>query len=332
MRKLIFAITLCLSFVTTQAHAQALRVVEVSAPTINCIFDPTCRVAVNDSSETIPIPTDGSNFLQSRTFRGQPGSAAAGLHVYQYRIDLRRASGILYVPCLQSLSIDFGPIMSGLDLDGNGRDGDEVFVITRGGLGSVGLASAEKTGSTITFQFSSPVCAGGRPGDGQSTFFFGLVSSNAPAGTPATILETTGRTYEAQARAARLRDPLRQEIRKGAEVEKPIPNQSRGRLPEVNEAVVKRLTPQPCVDRGGQVTVFGSGFGELQRGRVVELGGHGLGVLLGVRSWSDTRITAIVPDDRRIEYGQWYYIGLQNEDRHWISNISRTINICRQLQ
>jgi hypothetical protein len=63
----------------------------------------------------------------------------------------------------------------------------------------------------------------------------------------------------------------------------------------------------------------------------VELGGHGIGIILDVRSWSNNLITAVVPDDPRIQSGQWYYIGLQDENRHWISNISRTINICRGL-
>jgi hypothetical protein len=85
------------------------------------------------------------------------------------------------------------------------------------------------------------------------------------------------------------------------------------------------------VDRGGTVTIYGSNFGPQQGTRVVELGGHGIGVLLHVTSWSDTQITAIVPNDRRIEFGQWYYIGLQNQERHWITNISRTINICREI-
>jgi hypothetical protein len=69
----------------------------------------------------------------------------------------------------------------------------------------------------------------------------------------------------------------------------------------------------------------------VQGDRVVELGGHGIGILLRVTSWSDTEITVIVPNDPRIEFSQWYYIGLQDRDRHWISNISRTITICRQF-
>ncbi|MGZ5483170.1 MAG: hypothetical protein ACXWID_14435, partial [Pyrinomonadaceae bacterium] len=55
-------------------------------------------------------------------------------------------------------------------------------------------------------------------------------------------------------------------------------------------AQIDRLGPTPCVDRGGTVTIYGSGFGA-QGDRFVELGGHGIGILLHVTSWSDTQIT-----------------------------------------
>ncbi len=390
MRQLIQRILLGLVVIglsLTAAQADDLKRVEVSAPAINCLFDPTCRVVVTDSTDTIPIPASKSGVLQSRTFRGRPGTPAAGLYVYEYRIDLRGARGILYPPCLNSMTVDFGPIVRSLDFDGDGSS-DEVFVVTRGGLGNVGLVSADKSGNRITFNFN--VCTGGGADEGQSTFFFGLVSTNSPIQTTASILESrTGKTYQTQVRVPRLKDPLQREIhqgdrvdeavdiknrrkdlkvkdplqretRQGKRVDEAVDSQKRrkgataedalqreirqgDRVDEAidirkrkganaDKAVVDRISPQPCVERGSQVTVYGSGFGRQPDGRVLELGGHGIGVLLQVISWSDTRITALVPDENRIERGQWYYIGLQNQDRHWISNISRTVNICRALQ
>jgi hypothetical protein len=309
-----------------------LRVVEVNAPAVNCLFDPACRVAATDSTGSIPIPASGTSVLQSRTFRGRPGSPADGLHLYQYRVDLRRAAGVTRVPCLNSLRVEFGPAVRTLDLDGDGEDGDEVFVITRGGAGSVGIASAERAGQAITFQFSAPVCAGARPGSGQSTFFLGLVSADAPGNTTASVIETNGKTYTAKARGPVHKVPIPQGIKGDAQLGRHQTLQNRAAAAGGDDAVIDRLAPKPCVDRGGQVTVEGLRFGRQQDSRLLELGGHGIGVGLRVASWSDTRITAIVPDDPRIEYGQWYYIGLQNRDRQWISNISRTITICRRLQ
>jgi hypothetical protein len=100
----------------------------------------------------------------------------------------------------------------------------------------------------------------------------------------------------------------------------------------VYPAEVARLRPTPCVDRGGTVTIEGEGFGRRQGSRRAVLGGHGISVTLRITSWSNARISAVLPDDERIDYGQWYYIGIQDENGHWISNLSRTITICRGLE
>jgi hypothetical protein len=199
MSKLTVVLIFILAFTTS--CITPLKVVNVGAPSINCVFDPSCTVTVTDTTDTIPIPAGGTNFLQSRTFVGKPSSPANGLYAYEYRIDLRNAIGITYIPCISSMKIEFGPVVSTLDYDSDGVTGDQVYVVTSGGLGSVGLASAEKDGDDVTFNFSLPVCAGGHPGDGQSTFFFGLVSTQPPRSITATVKETTGTVYDVQARA-----------------------------------------------------------------------------------------------------------------------------------
>ena len=191
---LIFVLSFSTSCITP------LKVVNVGAPVINCVFDPSCTVTVSDTTDTIPIPAGGTNFLQSRTFVGSPGSPANSLYAHEYRIDLRNAIGITYIPCISSMTIEFGPVVSTLDYDGDGVV-DQVYVVTSGGLGSIGLASVEKDGNNITFNFSPSVCAGGSPGTGQSTFFFGLVSTQSPRNVTATVRETTGSVYDVDARA-----------------------------------------------------------------------------------------------------------------------------------
>jgi hypothetical protein len=263
------------------------------------------------------------------------------LYAYIYRVDLRKADGILNIPCVTSLTINFGDMVQTLDFDGDGKKGDEVFVITRGGVGSIGLASATKKGNNITFNFADNVCASGGPGDGDSTFFFGLAARNRPLKMEVGLggLNTH---YKSEARAPRKKDPLAEELELGPsprpDVKNPEPNPGdpAGPLPPKMagngvEPVVRKLGPTPCVDRGGIAYVYGYNFGPRQGSRVVELGGHGIGILLQVRSWSNNLITAVVPNDARIQRGQWYYIGLQDENRLWLSNISRTINICGGL-
>jgi hypothetical protein len=99
-------ITVVLIFVLvfTTSCITPLKVVNVGAPSINCVFDPLCTVTVTDTTDTIPIPAGGTNFLQSRTFVGKPGAPANGLYAYEYRIDLRNAIGITYIPLYRAFA------------------------------------------------------------------------------------------------------------------------------------------------------------------------------------------------------------------------------------
>ena len=59
------------------AQAQPLKVVEVNAPKVNCVFQTDCNIPVTDSTGNIspPFPADsGTAWLQSRTFAGEPGA------------------------------------------------------------------------------------------------------------------------------------------------------------------------------------------------------------------------------------------------------------------
>lgn len=160
-------------------EAAPLSVVNVGFPAINCVFSTSCSVGVTDSSGTIPLGgISGTALLQSRTFVGGVGSPAAGLNGYMYRVNLTSAVGIVNIPCITSLRVSFGPVVS-LQYNGIGPL-DQVFVATSGGIGTIGLASADLTANNVTFTFSSPVCAGGSPGTGDTTFFFGLTSTAAP--------------------------------------------------------------------------------------------------------------------------------------------------------
>ena len=57
------------------AHAAPLTMVNVGAPAINCVFDPSCKVVATDTIGRIPnsAPTSLGR-LQSRTWAGAPGA------------------------------------------------------------------------------------------------------------------------------------------------------------------------------------------------------------------------------------------------------------------
>ncbi len=185
------------------AAADPLTVVDVNAPAYQFVFSTSGSVVVQDTVDTFAISgAAGLARLQSRTTQGQAGAPAAGLYRYSYRLDLTNVYGILDVPCVTSLTLRFGSVVNTLDYNGDGVTGDEVFVVTSGGLGSVGLASATRSGSAVTFNFADGgVCAGSSPGTGESSFFFGLVSTTSPRYVTATVADTSSNAYTPQARA-----------------------------------------------------------------------------------------------------------------------------------
>jgi hypothetical protein len=172
--------TVALATTPTAATAASLSVVAVSAPAINCVFETDCTIVVTDSIGTIPVPNlaSGAARLQSRTFAGKAGAPAAGKTGYEYRVDLTTAVTNAEFSCVTDLAVDFGPVTK-LQYDSTGPT-DHVYVVTKGGLGKIGLFAAEQTGSIVTFTFNQPVCAGHSPNTGDTTFFFGLTSEFAP--------------------------------------------------------------------------------------------------------------------------------------------------------
>src|SRR5258707_9248088 len=117
MKKLLFAMLFC--FTPVVVTAAPLKVVNVNAPAINCVFNPTCTVTVNDTSDNIAMSTGGTGFLQSRTYKGAAGSPAAGLFSYEYRIDLRNAVGAVAISCIHLMTICFGPVVRSVDFCGS---------------------------------------------------------------------------------------------------------------------------------------------------------------------------------------------------------------------
>jgi len=166
------------------AHAQSLKVVEVNAPAINCVFQTDCRIPVADTTGNLLLPTldPGTAWLQSRTFAGEAGAPGAGTTGYEYRISLTQASG--NSECILGFNLNFGPHKQLPYKDSQLAD---VFVVTSGGLGTIGLKSAERFGDVIQFSLASPLCADGPPNIKRTTFFFGLAAAAPPMHVNATV-------------------------------------------------------------------------------------------------------------------------------------------------
>jgi hypothetical protein len=168
------------------AQATALKVVTVTAPDVNCVFDLSCKLTVTDTVGDIMIPgMAGKAYLQSRTFSGAPGAPGDGLTGYEYRLDFTQAVSQVDSSCVTDLTVNFGPLVQ-LQYNKVGPN-DDVYVVTKGGLGSIGLFSADMTDTKINFVFDQPVCAGVDGGKGQTTFFFGLASKGKPLDSTASV-------------------------------------------------------------------------------------------------------------------------------------------------
>ena len=192
-------LTLIICLVPLAAKAAPLKIVNVTAPAINCVFSTSCSVRVKDTKDDFDLSNGGKGILRTRTFKGADGSPAEGLFAYEYRLDLTDAVGTK-PSCVDWISLSFGPVVSTLDFGGPARP-DQVFVITNGGTGSIGLASAYQTRDTISFTFRSPVCSGTEKGKGASTYFWGLVSASDPENITALIHETSRATHVVKTRS-----------------------------------------------------------------------------------------------------------------------------------
>ena len=169
------------------AEAAPLNVVEVSFPAVNCVFNASCTITVSDSVGQILMPflaAPNTAWLQSRSFTGAPGTPAAGKTGYMYRISLTQAAG--FGECLLGFVINFGPITK-LPYKSGSPPADVFVGSLGGGLGTIGLVSAEQDGDIITFSLKSPLCLGSSPSNAATTYFIGLASATTPQATSATV-------------------------------------------------------------------------------------------------------------------------------------------------
>lgn len=158
--------------------AMALNVVNTSS-NVNCIFT-TAVPCTNYVTDHVSTYMGGAARLQSRINQATPGSTASGKWVYRYRIDMTQVAGITYPPYSDQLAIyNFGPVPA-FDYNFNGFATEHVFNVTVGGLGTKAVTSAPVGGGWTYFNLSDPVYAGSFPGDGESSYFFGIVSDYPP--------------------------------------------------------------------------------------------------------------------------------------------------------
>jgi hypothetical protein len=162
------------------APAFAFNVVNTSW-TVQCLFSTSCSVTVTDYGAYFSVPDgSGNGHLQSRVFQGQPGTTGAGKWVYEYRIDMTQVAGETHIPYADELAIDNWGTLRQYDFNSDGIATDQVFNITSGGTGTKPVTSAFLSSGYTYFVLNSAVAAGSYVGGGESSYFFGMVSDQAP--------------------------------------------------------------------------------------------------------------------------------------------------------
>jgi len=145
----------------------------------------------------------------STTVTCQTNSPPGGIPVevcktnkYHYRTNLTTCeTNITTTPgspaCVKSLRFHIGSVVTRLDLNGDGTNTDNVYVVTSGGSGTVAPSSVEWDDNDLVVYFSPPLCAG------DSSFAVGIVGRTAPTTVKASLKMTAGSDRSAKVLAPR---------------------------------------------------------------------------------------------------------------------------------
>jgi hypothetical protein len=181
--------------------AEPLVTIDLSSPAIRCVFSTHqhCNLDGTDTVGAIAIPgISGNAVLHTLTFPAFVDSPAAGTYGYEFRLDLSQATAGPTKACITRLTVEAGAIRK---LPYTGRDAlFDVFVQNTHVAGMVGVASAERSGQSITFAFAKPVCPGAGSDKGETSYFFGFAAAAAPQGSTARVLLDSGATLDVAAR------------------------------------------------------------------------------------------------------------------------------------
>ena len=184
MKKLLLAV-LCLQFTLTGLWAGPLKMLNVSTPQFNCLFDTNCVLHSVDTTSTIHFngATGLPGLLTTRTWEGAIGTTLGGKFAYGYHIDLARvmeANTNSYIDTLKVNATSLVPFTFA------GSVSNMVWVITNS-AGTVAPSSAMLIGPSLIFRFVPPLHVATPGVKGQATLFFGVVSSMPSTNSLATI-------------------------------------------------------------------------------------------------------------------------------------------------
>lgn len=166
------------------AHAQSLALHNVNYPGIYCHFSPGCSESPVDQTGTF-TPTNAAVtcVLTSHSFPGA-NMDSAGTYGYEYQLTLNNnGSTDGSILSVNSLTLNFGqPVPFAFGQHAS----NYVWVVTMGGPNGLPPSEADQDGSKVVVHFDPPLSLNTSTDQSTNTYFFGLISTNAP--TVATAL------------------------------------------------------------------------------------------------------------------------------------------------
>lgn len=196
------AASMLVAVLSGSAIAEPLTTINLSSPAIRCVFSTHqhCNLDGTDTVGAIAIPgISGNAVLHTLTFPAFADSHAAGTYGYEFRFDLSQAKAGPTKACITRFTVEAGEIRK---LPYTGRDAlFDVFVQNTHVSGMVGVASAERSGQSVTFIFAKPVCPGAGSDKGETSYFFGFAAATAPREISSQVGLDNGETIPVAARA-----------------------------------------------------------------------------------------------------------------------------------
>jgi hypothetical protein len=176
MRKILM--TLAGGFLAAGVHAQSLDLHNVNYPGIYCHFDNSCSENPVDQTGTF-TPTNAAVtcVLTSHSFPGN-NMDSAGTYGYEYQLTLNNnGSTDSNVVSVSSLTLNFG---QPLPFAFGEHASNYVWIVTIGGPNGLAPSGADMDGQKVVVHFDPPLSLNTSTDQTTNSYYFGLISSNAP--------------------------------------------------------------------------------------------------------------------------------------------------------
>jgi hypothetical protein len=180
-------VSLVAGLLAAGASAQSLKFISAGSGVYGH-FNPGGQISPMEQSDSATITNvPVTCVLKSRTFSGS-SMESAGEYGYEYEIILdNNGSTDTNIVTVSSLSLIFGnpaPFAYGMHAS------NYVWVLTSDGPVGVAPSSADVSEQNVIFQFSPPLTLATQTDQSTNTFYFGIISTNAPVTTTAILSGT----------------------------------------------------------------------------------------------------------------------------------------------